>query len=138
MKKLIVGILLVVLTTICLFSYEPLTEEEVLSYWSTLTKEEKIQEIRKLDIIEHTTPEITLTAPVAVLTGQDVTFYYLPGESQPEPLLVNVGPYLSYGIELEPVVFEGLVPDPLPEYLKIGALSAAAGGLVVWILTLIF
>ena len=42
MKKLIGAALLVVLTTTWGFSYDPLTDEEVLSYWATLTKEQQI------------------------------------------------------------------------------------------------
>ena len=110
-----------------LYSYEPLTDEEILIYWGGLTKEERIQEIRKLDMIEHSDPVIEFSEAVAVVSGKDVIFYHLSPEDGPLPLQINVGGVLKYGVEIEPVTFKGLIPDNSGAIIKTTLISAGVG-----------
>lgn len=62
---------------ICLSDYTPLTDEEITTYWESLTKEQRIEEIRKLDMIEHSVPIIQGIQFAAVL-DEDGNLYIFP------------------------------------------------------------
>lgn len=51
-----------------LWTYDPLTDEEVKAYWSTLNEDQRIEEIRKLDILEHSIPILNNVNYIAILT----------------------------------------------------------------------
>lgn len=59
-----------------LWTYESLTDEEIKGYWSTLTEDQKIEEIRKLDILEHSIPIFKNISYIAILTDNgDLKIY---------------------------------------------------------------
>lgn len=63
---LIVGCL--ILTTINAQNYIPPSDDELWLWFESLTQEEKIAEIKKLDVIENTIPKLTFPSYSAVLT----------------------------------------------------------------------
>lgn len=113
------------MTTI-VWTYEPLTDNEIKQYWSGLTEEEKIEEIRKLDILEHTIPVIEGGEYIALLT-KDGTLVIYPKSV----MFLSIG-YLAYEIELPEYYIEDFViPAQKKKYFLAGA-----GGLVVALLTM--
>ena len=119
--------LALIITTAWIYSYTPLTDEDILLYWGMLSKAQKIEEIRKLDVIEHSVPVVTLTSPVAVLSGRDIYFHYLPGEDDTYPLQISIGGYLDYTIQIEDSKFTNFLPTNFKIYITIGAGCLAAG-----------
>lgn len=126
MLKLNTLLLTVVLILNCLFlsaePYTPPSDNELWAWWSSLTKEQKIDEIRKLDIIEHTVPEITIPEMTAILTiDGDLVISHI------DPVEIKIY-YLSYSVEIEPFkIVEFYIPEKkefldylLPVTLSIG------------------
>jgi len=113
------------------WTYEPLTNDEIKLYWSTLTEDEKIEEIRKLDVIEHSIPIITNVQYIALLTKEGDLIIY-PNL----PIICNIG-YLSYEIEFPQYLIEDFIEikEEKKKYVLsvisgiiIGVLSTAATG----------
>ena len=109
------------MTAIPVWTYEPLTDEEIKVYWNTLTEEEKIEEIRKLDILEHSLPVIEGLEYIALLTEDGDLIIY------PKSIInLSVG-YLSYEITMpQYTITEFIIPEEKKNYL-----FAGIGGTVI-------
>lgn len=71
MLKLGILLLIVIITiNIQANEYIPPSDEELSAWWKSLTWEERIAELRKLDIIEHTIPEVIMPDVSAILSNQ--------------------------------------------------------------------
>lgn len=84
-----------------LWTYEPLSDQEVREYWSTLTENQKIDEIRKLGILEHSIPVFRNVSYIAILTDNgDLKIY-------PEfPVSELIIGYLTYEVILPEYLME--------------------------------
>jgi len=96
---------MVIPTTIS--AYEPLSEEEAAAWWSTISREERLQFIIDYDYVEHATPEMDPPAYTAVLTDDDVIL--IPDG----PLSLTIG-HLSYSVAIEEVRYEDIIPPCAP------------------------
>lgn len=117
--------ILFLLITISAWTYEPLTDEEILSYWGSLTQQEKIDEIRKLDILEHSLPIIQGLEYIAILTKEwDLIIY-------PKTVVTLSLGYLLYEIDFPEYLIEDFaIPGEKKKYFLSGV-----GGAVVALLT---
>jgi len=113
---------MIIVLIIPVWTYEPLTNEEIKLYWSTLTEDEKIEEIRKLDIIEHSIPIIKNVNYIALLTKNGDLIIY-PNL----PIIMNIS-YLSYEIEMPQYLIEDFIE--IKEEKKKYVLSAISGILI--------
>jgi len=123
--KLKIGVILLIMIIVLIipvWTYEPLTNEEIKLYWSTLTEDEKIEEIRKLDIIEHSIPIIKNVNYIALLTKNGDLIIY-PNL----PIIMNIS-YLSYEIEMPQYLIEDFIE--IKEEKKKYVLSAISGILI--------
>lgn len=111
-----------IIIQIPVWTYEPLTNDEIKLYWSTLTEDEKIEEIRKLDIIEHSIPIITNVNYIALLTKNGDLIIY-PNL----PIIMNIS-YLSYEIEMPQYLIEDFIE--IKEEKKKYILSAISGVII--------
>lgn len=111
------------------WAYDPLTDQEVQNYWAGLTEEERIDEIRKLDNIEHAIPEISMPVPVLALSGRDILIFYQDGDQAVGYFDIDIAGVLSYRVELEPVTLEKFIPIDWGTYLTITAVGLIAGGI---------
>jgi hypothetical protein len=107
------------------WTYEPLTDDEVRAYWSTLSEAEKLDEIRTLDIIEHAPATIDVP-PIIIVAERDgtVTAYY------DAPLTIDIAGRLQYETTLPQGSIE---TKPHRPWLWFGV-GAAIGASVVLIL----
>lgn len=121
--------MLILILPIMVWSYEPLTDDEITAYWSTLTKAERIEEIRRLDNIEHATPEIVIPPLVAVLAGRDLYISYETPDGGPGGLLIDIAGELRYSVELEGITAENFIPFKIKPYLVTGAVCLIIGTL---------
>jgi hypothetical protein len=72
-----------------------------MGYWSGLTPEQRIQEIIKLDIIEHSTPKIIgLQAAAVLMKDGALVIWYL------NPIDIKIGS-LEYKVEFPAETIEG-------------------------------
>ena len=133
MKKLIGTILIILLTTICLFS-ETLTDDEILSYWSGLTKTERIDEIRTLDNIQNAEPTVIIPPITAILSGRDLYISYEATLAGRGGLLINIADELDYSVQMDDVTVENFIPSYIGRYLIVGGsciLAGLVGGLIL-------
>ncbi len=73
--------------------YKPPTDEEIWSYWNSLSKEQQIEEIRKLDIIENYIPDIILPDFATIVSENgDLVLYPL------NKMNIKIS-YLEYDVE---------------------------------------
>lgn len=94
---LLTGVVLLV-QSLSIWAYEPLSEQELRTYWQSITTEERLQEIRKLDILEHSDPEIIIPEySTMILYNGDLLIMPLG------PMIVKIG-HLEYKIDLNDVV----------------------------------
>jgi len=108
-----------------IWTYEPLTDEEILAYWGTLTQEEKIEEIRKLDLLEHSLPIIEGLEYIAIITKEGDLIIY-----PKNTITLSLG-YLIYDINLPEHIIEDFnLPEERKKYFLAGA-----GGILVALLT---
>ena len=81
--------------SIPIWTYEELSDEEIVDYWNTLTLDQRIQEIRKLDLLEHNVPVFDSFKYLAILTNDNELVIY------PEHNIIEARHvYLTYEIEL--------------------------------------
>lgn len=126
MRK-IAAIFLLILIPITIWAYEPLTDDEITAYWSSLTKAERIEEIRKLDNIDHAIPEIVVPPLVAVLAGRDLYISYEDPEGDHGGLLIDIAGELRYSVELEGLTAKNFVPFNIKPYIVTGSACLIAG-----------
>lgn len=103
--------------------YVPLTEEEAAAYVATLTQEQIVQEIIKLDLIEHSVPVLSGLSVAAVL-GKDgsLIIWY------PDVITMTIGP-LAYGVAVSPQKIENFTEEkrgPFFSFFLAPLLCAAA------------
>ena len=109
-------------------SYIPLTDDQVISYWAGLTEIERIEEIKKLDNIEHAIPEINLPVPIAILVGRDLHIVYKSGDKAVGFFDISIAGELAYRVELEPVYEKNFVPFDWQSRFMWMAAGIVAGG----------
>ena len=95
LKKVLLIVGLLILVNLLTWGYDPLTDEEIQIYWNSLTLDQKIEEIRKLDLLEHIPPEFDQFKYIALLTINDELIIY-PESS----IIIAKHVYLEYEIEL--------------------------------------
>jgi hypothetical protein len=104
-----------------LWTYEPLTNEEIIKYWNSLTYEEQIEEIRKLDLLEHIPPEFEMFNYLALLTKDNELVIY------PEIEIIEVKHvYLLYEVKMPTFHIENFVVPAKKKYI----LAGLSGGII--------
>ncbi len=111
------------LMIICLplWTYEPLTNEEVKKYWNSLTYDQQIEEIRKLDLLEHVPPQFEMFNYLALLTEDNELIIYPEKEK-----IEVVHSYLIYEVKLPTFYIENFVLPVEKNYV----LAGASGGVI--------
>lgn len=95
MKRLIAMGILVLLATIA-WAYDPPTDAELNDWWASLSRAERLDQLRKLDEVEHVVPTLEVPSLVLITTADEVRAYW-----HPEPkLTVSVAEHLEYVITL--------------------------------------
>jgi hypothetical protein len=102
-----------------LWTYEPLTDEEIIDYWYSLTLDQKIQEIKKLDLLEHIPPSFEMFRYLAVLTKDNELIIY-PEKKQIEMTHVH----LIYEIELPSFYMKDFIIPVKKKYVLAGLSGA--------------
>lgn len=102
-----------------------------MSYWAGLTEVERINEIRKLDNIEHAIPEINLPIPIAILVGRDLHIVYKSGDQAVGFFDISIAGELAYRVELEPVYEKNFVPIDWQSRFMWFAAGIVTGGVAV-------
>lgn len=101
-----------------LWTYEPLTDEEILIYWNSLTHEQKIEEIRKLDLLEHIPIQIDDFKYLALLTVDNELIIY------PEDNIIEGNhAYLVYEIEIPTFYIENFTIPVKKKYILAGVIG---------------
>lgn len=111
-----------------LWTYEPLTDEEIIAYWETLTLDQKIMEIRKLDLLEHIPPQFEMFKYIAVLTKDDELIIY-PEKSTIQAKHV----YLIYEVKLPTFYIKDFIVPMKKKYV----LAGLSGGAIAVLGTII-
>jgi hypothetical protein len=108
-----------------IWGYESLTDEEIKSWWSTLTLEQRIDEIRKLDIIEHSEPDVIFPTRIVILEGRNLHIFY-PNERYID---VKIDEFLHYRIYLEDEEIKDFIPpdDEVGIIIISGLIGSAIG-----------
>ncbi|MFX1587229.1 MAG: hypothetical protein ACFFC1_03655 [Promethearchaeota archaeon] len=109
------------------WTYEPLTDEEVRAYWSTLSESERIEEIKKLDALEHMVQSWLGIQYVAILDKKGALVVF-PSEYIQFPY---------YDVEIPTYRFENFLPEEKGKwgnYLIAGGVGLVGGV----ILTIVF
>lgn len=81
--------------------YSPPSSNEIMSWWNSLNYEDQVLELKKLDAIEHSIPEINLPEFTAILSISGDLFIKLEG-----PINIKID-YLQYEMEMDPVKIKG-------------------------------
>ena len=126
--------MILALLPIMIWSYEPLTDDEVMAWWGTLSTMEKVEAIRTLDIIENAEPAVVIPPLVAILSGRDLYISYQAPEDGRQGLLINIADKLLYEVELDAVEVKNFIPWNIKPYIVTGAVCLAAGligGLII-------
>lgn len=118
------------LTTTATWGYEPPTDEELKGYWESLSSEERLEEIRKLDEIEHATPVVDYPSMVIIQTDFDEVIAYFSG-----PARLDIAGHLLYSIELPRGTMK-LAPSPKRWPVFLLGLSAGLAGTTALFLAL--
>ena len=130
MRKLIVVILILILTLPVAWAFVPLTDEEVILYWSTLTQEQQLDEIRKLDNIENAIPSVIIPPLTAILSGRDLYISYQATLDGREGLLINIANELEYSVQMDDVTVKNFVPFNIKPYLIVGGSCLLSGAAI--------
>lgn len=117
---LIAGVLLI-LVNLPVWSYDPLTDEETQIYWNSLTLDQKIEEIRKLDLLEHIPPKFDQFKYIALLTINDELIIY-PESS----IIIAKHVYLEYEIGLPTFYMKDFIIPARKNYI----LAGVQGGVI--------
>jgi hypothetical protein len=106
-----------------IWAYDPPTDEELSGWWESLSREERLEQLRKLDTIEHAEPLVGWPTVLYLLDGRDLVVAYPNGNE----INVRIGP-LHYGIQLQPERIQDFAPRS--EEWKWGLGGLGAGVLV--------
>ena len=134
MRKLIGVILILILIPLTAWGYEPLTDDEVILYWSTLTQDQQIQEIRTLDNIQNANPIVIIPPITAILSGRTLYISYEATLAGRGGLLINIADTLDYSVKMDDVVVKNFLPFNIKPYLVTGGvciLAGLVGGLIL-------
>lgn len=101
MRKLIVVVILIGVATAS-WTYEAPSDEELAGYWEGLTREERLAELRKLDEIEGSRPDVDIPQMVVVQTQEGWIYAYYN-----EPVIVDVAGHLRYSFNLPTARVQG-------------------------------
>lgn len=99
-SSILLLIALVLILPVISQEYIPPSNAQLWEYWQSLTKEQQIDEIRKLDIIEHTIPDINFPELNAVLLDNG-DLLILP-ESE---INIKIN-YLEYSVKLDNITIK--------------------------------
>ena len=94
-------------------AYEPLDREEVEGWLKSITVDELINFVIKWDFIEKSKPVITPFTWVAMIEGNDVLVkpVFPVGETAEIFIGGEDTGFLHYGLNIEEIVFEDLIPE---------------------------
>ena len=108
-----------------LWGLDELTDQEILNYWATLSPEERIQEIRDLDLIQRATPIVEYGGAVAVLTKDGDLLI------NSQELVIQIY-QLRYKIQIQEQLIKDFYKETAPvwPYLLLGAAGIGAGILI--------
>jgi len=105
-----------------LWAYEPLTDEEIIAYLRSLSLEQQLDEIRKLDWLEHEPPVFEKYKYLAVLDKDNELIVY------PEKSLIGAKhAYLHYTVELPTFYFEDFEIPVKKRYILAGLTGGVIG-----------
>lgn len=108
-------------------AYSPPSDAELAGWWESLTRDERLAEIRKLDVVEHETPMVDVPTYTVTVTDSEVIV------APRGPLSVTVG-HLAWEITLpeQRAPYEPATRRWWPTVLTSAAIGACvAFGLVV-------
>lgn len=88
-------------------NYVPLTDQEIEQYLGSITYEQLIEEIRLLDKIEHSEPEVNFPDRIVFIEGENLHITY----SVPY-IDMTVADHLHYQIPVENKIFQDFIPPP--------------------------
>lgn len=121
-------ILLSVAATSLAYEGEP-TDDELTGWFNSLTKAEKIEELRRSDRIDHASPSLTAPRLVVTQTKDGTIDAWFDG-----PLGFDIAGYLSYEVTLPAVTVKG---NPEKNTWLSFGLGAAAGAATIVVLSLV-
>ena len=100
-----IGLIFLISASVPLWTSEPrpLTDEQIEAWWGSINREERLDFIRRYDIVERTTPEFVLPRSAAIVVNQDVVVTFLA------PVRLRIG-HLDYLITLEEITYSDVVP----------------------------
>lgn len=116
-------------TAISAYDGEP-TDDELAGWWESLTSEQRLAELRKLDRVEHEVPDVQAPAYATIVTRDEVIL--LPAA----PLRLAVG-HLAWDITL-PEQRAAFDPRPNTAWIWSGIAGLLVGGSVtLWLTTMV-
>jgi hypothetical protein len=103
--------------------YTPMTDAEVQNYLKKVTPEMLFADIKKLDLIEHVRPMISMPQAVVGVTKNDIIFL---GWGEPGKLNIDVAGQLSYSLQLKPEQFPNQIKRDSPLKIILGLVVGVA------------
>lgn len=101
-RRLIAGVLLLGMVQ-AIWAFDSPTDEELASWWESLSRTERLAELRKLDEIEHAQPQLDEPRLIIIQTESGKIHSYFSG-----PLLVDIAGHLQYEITLPEATAQGI------------------------------
>ncbi len=119
---LLFALAILALAPITTWGYEPRSDEELTDWWAGLTRDERLEQLRWIDQVDNTDPEITGPEHIIIQTDDGTITSYFDG-----PLVIDVAGRLHYEISLPPA--DAQAPR-CPSVWRPAAIAAAAALLV--------
>lgn len=129
MKRYTLLLIALAVTATAISAYEPPSDSELTGWWESLTRDERLAELRKLDRVEHETP--TVDAPEYLVTVTDSQVILTPQS----PLVVEVA-HVGWSITL-PEQSAAYEPDTRGWWTLVATSSAIGLALGVVVTTLV-
>lgn len=128
--SIILLIALVLIPSVNAQEYTPPTDAQLWDWWNNLAPEEQIQQLRNLDLIEHSIPKIKIPEYSATLIDSGDLII-----SSISPLNIKIH-YLEYDITMQDLYFKGFYKAPDPPIMEYIIFTGAGllGGLLLGII----
>ena len=112
--------------------YTPLTVEQAQNYMTAVGPAEVVQEIIKLDWLEHTVPVAKVPPSLVAVHGSDVSIAWQGALTLSVPFMPGFAlPMPVYSVTLADETYKGVVPGLNRDTLvEVGALGVAVGVVV--------
>jgi len=110
--------------------YQPPTDDELAAWWEALPREERLAELRRIDEIDHATPDLAEPRLVVLQTENGTIHAYFDGQ-----LGIDIAGHLQYQVTLPQVTVKGTPQQNVWCWFGTGA---AAGILLAIGISLLF